>query len=245
MTTYRVTCTGLTALLMHSNNVTWEDQMAAWQKSNKQPKGATKKKATKAEKIAEPESDDEHAEEITPASKAGDDRTPAFRWIGSLWHDGAHIGITKDAITKALMRGGANVPYEKKLTYKSLSVSGMCVNEPNAPLLVRGKQIPMALIEPLKEEPLFANQVKAVRKMGFDLDVRRATVGMSQHVRVRPRFDVWSFEYTINVWNSVITEPKLKEIVAFAAEQGLGDWRPSAPKSPGPYGRYEAKLRKV
>lgn len=243
MSTYRIKCTGLTPLLMKSNNVDWEDEMSLWQANNKKPKGAAKK--TKPAKGAEVEEPEEESEEIVPASKAGDDRTPAFRWIGCLWNDDTHVGIAHDALTKALMRGGAGVELKGKTSFRSLAVSGMRVEEKCPTLIVRGKPLVMADIRSLMNQPLFPEHKKAVAGMGFSLDVRRATVGMSQHVRVRPRFDAWSFEYTIEVWSPLITDEKLKAIVGLATEQGLGDWRPSAPKSPGVYGRYEAKVKKV
>lgn len=63
--TYIVNCTGLTPLLMHSDDVEWSDSIKAWR-------------------------DD-------PANKrfkvAGDDRSPAWTWIGYLWHDGTVVGI--------------------------------------------------------------------------------------------------------------------------------------------------------
>ena len=53
-TRYSVTLVGETPLLMHQDNLAWEDAMMQWRKDP-----ANKK-----------------------VSVAGDDRSPAFRWIG-------------------------------------------------------------------------------------------------------------------------------------------------------------------
>lgn len=82
MRTYRVTITGTFPLLMHADNIEWADEMEAWKNDP-----ASKKK-----------------------SKAGDDRSPAHRWIGSVYHDGKVVGIPNDNLMRALMEGGAMVP---------------------------------------------------------------------------------------------------------------------------------------
>ena len=61
---YLVTLTGRTSLLLHHDNIAWSDQMELW-KDNPANKGK---------------------------SKAGDDRTPAFRWIGNIDHQRLVIG---------------------------------------------------------------------------------------------------------------------------------------------------------
>jgi len=65
-------------------------------------------------------------------------------------------------------------------------------------------------------------------------------------VRVRPRFDNWSCGGTVTVFDDMITTDVLKNILTFAGTYaGLGDWRPSSPKSPGPFGKFTAEVKQV
>src|SRR5688500_18972337 len=63
---------GVTPLLMHADNIEWADSMDEW---NREPGN----KAT---------------------SKAGDDRTPAWRWLGCLNHDSEIVTIPSEYIMR-------------------------------------------------------------------------------------------------------------------------------------------------
>ena len=78
-TRYSVTLVGETPLLMHQDNLAWEDVMAQWRKDP-----ANKK-----------------------ASVAGDDRSPAFRWIGNLYTDNGVVSIPSDNLMTLLREGGS------------------------------------------------------------------------------------------------------------------------------------------
>ena len=82
MRTYAVTLTGKTPLLMHHDNIEWADFMDEW-KSNPDNKAG---------------------------SKAGDDRSPAWRWLGAAYHDGKNFAMPQANIMRCLMEGGAMVP---------------------------------------------------------------------------------------------------------------------------------------
>ena len=73
MRTYVVTITGTQPLLMHHDDIDWADTMEQWKLDKDNKKN----------------------------SKAGDDRSPAFRWIGNLYRDenGAII-LPTDNITR-------------------------------------------------------------------------------------------------------------------------------------------------
>lgn len=217
--TYIVNCTGLTPLLMHSDDVEWSDSIKAWR-------------------------DD-------PANKrfkvAGDDRSPAWTWIGYLWHDGTVVGIPAEAIGKGVMKAGARVPVpggKNGRTFKEQTQSGMAIVSPLAPLVVRGKQIKIDDLRPYTTEMKFSEHVDAAKALGFGLSIKRAPVGQSKHVRVRPRFDDWAFSVAVEVWDEQITDDILTSIFSIAGGLGVGDWRPSAPKSPGPYGRYAVEVKR-
>lgn len=217
MRTYAITITGTNPLLMHWDNIDWADEMEAWKNnpSNKRE------------------------------SRAGDDRSPAFRWIGSLYQDGQHVGMPNDNLMRCLMEGGAMVPVpgaKGNKTFKSQSQSGMMINEAYWPLTVGGRRIPVEGIEALMECKAFADHRAAVRDMGFDLFVKRAKVGASKHIRVRPRFDRWQIAGTLTVRDEQITEAVLRDILLYAGRyKGLGDWRPGG-KTPGSFGMFTAEV---
>jgi hypothetical protein len=220
MKTYKITITGLSDLLFHADNIEWADQMQRWRED--------------------------------PANKAksvrGDDRSPACTWIGSLYHDGEHIAIPSDNLMRCFMEGGAQVlvPGGKNgKTFKAQTQSGMLVTDEYWPLLVKGKPIPVEHILDLTKEEDFAVHYDTARDAGFTLLVKRARIGAAKHVRVRPRFTAWSATGTLQVWDEQLKLPALVDIMRLAGtNKGLGDWRPSS-KTPGPFGRFEAKIVEV
>lgn len=218
--TYQVTLKGKTPLLMHWDNIEWADQMDEWKDSAENKKG----------------------------SKAGDDRSPAWRWLGCVYHDENQIVMPSDNISRCVMEGGAMVPVpggKNGKTFKSQSQSGMMTGEPSWPFLVGGKAIDVKPILALRKQNTFALHKKAVGELGFQLFVKRAKVGASKHVRVRPRFDEWSTTGTIVVWDDQITESVLAEILDYAGRyKGLGDWRPGG-RTPGPHGMFSATVKAI
>ena len=218
MRQYTVTLTGKTPLLMHYDNIEWADFMAEWKDQPENKK----------------------------LSKAGDDRTPAWRWLGSCYHDGHALCIPQDNIMRCMMEGGAMVPVpggKMGKTFKSQTQSGMMSIEPVWPLLIGGALVPWAEVEGLKDKQNFADHKKAVADLGFSLLIKRAKIGTSKHIRVRPQFAAgWSVTGTLAVWDEQIDEKSLRSILDFAGQyKGLGDWRPGG-KTPGPYGTFEAKI---
>lgn len=216
--TYEVTLKGKTPLLMHADNIEWADSMEAWKNSPANKKG----------------------------SKAGDDRSPAWRWLGSLYHDDKFIVMPSDNLSRCFMEGGAMVPVpggKNGKTFKSQSQSGMMTGEAVWPLMVNGKLVDAQTILDLKEENDFAAHKHVCEKHGFMLFVKRAKIGASKHIRVRPRFDNWACTGSIVVWDDQITEDVLRDILEYAGRyKGLGDWRPGG-KTPGPHGMFEATVK--
>lgn len=219
MKTYKVTLTGKTPLLMHHDNIEWADFMEGWKNDPANKKG----------------------------SKAGDDRSPAWRWLGCVYHDGNVLAIPQSNIMKSLMEGGAMVPVpggKNGKTFKSQTQSGMMSVEPFWRLLINGKLIPWPYIETLKNQSSFSDHKETARKLGFELLVKRAAVGASKHIRVRPQFAAgWQAVGSIAVWDEQIDDKSLASIFEYAGQyKGLCDWRPGAPKKPGPYGTFEAQI---
>lgn len=221
MDRYNVTIKGETPMLMHQDNLEWDGFMKRWG--------------------------------LDPANKklsvAGDDRSPGFRWIGYLYHYKDTVMISSDSLMTTLREGGVKCPTGKgKKTYKSQTQSGLLVDQENWPLYnpVTGDVYKVDGLEEMKKETDYIKHEDWAIEHKFELFAKRARVGMSKHVRVRPRFDLWAASGTITVLDESITQEVLGNILTFAgAYSGLGNWRPSAPHSPGPFGRFTAELSKL
>lgn len=215
---YLVTLAHKTPLVMHADNIDWADEMQRWRDDP-----ANKKR-----------------------SKAGDDRSPAFRWLGALYHDSAQVGLPNDNLMRAFMEGGTLVPVpggRGGKTFKAQTQSGMLVDGSHWPLLVRGEPLAVAPILALREESSFEAHQAATDRMGFTLLVKRARIGQTKHIRVRPMFEQWSARGIIHVWDDQITGEVLQEIVTQAGlYKGIGDWRPGG-KTPGPFGMFTATVQ--
>jgi hypothetical protein len=206
---------------MHSDNIEWADFMEDWKNDPANKKG----------------------------SKAGDDRSPAWRWLGSVYHDGKHLAIPQANIMRSLMEGGAMVPVpggKSGKTFKSQTQSGMMSVEPFWLLSIDGTLIEWADLEVLQAEENFKAHREAVRALGFDLMIKRAKIGASKHVRVRPEFAAgWQASGTLAVWDEQIVDVTLGQILEYSGQyKGLGDWRPGG-KTPGPYGMFEASIKRI
>jgi hypothetical protein len=214
--TYRITLTGKTPLLMHADNIEWADRMDKWKNDP----------ANRA------------------SSKAGDDRTPPFRWLGSLYHDEKRIVIPSDNIMRALMEGGAMVPAGSgKKTFKSQTQSGCAPGEMFWPFLVNKAEVPVEHLFERHEDRSFDEHQEMAAKHGFMLFLKRAKIGQSKHIRVRPRFDNWSTTGTIIVTDDQISSEVLKTIFTYAGQyKGLCDWRPGS-KTPGSWGMFTVELK--
>lgn len=216
----KITINPKTPILMHADNIDWADRMDAW-------RADADNKAM---------------------SKAGDDRTPPWRWIGCLNFDDFKTGVVtipSEYIMRTLMEGAAGVPTGKgQKTFKSQSQSGLICSDFHWPLLVNGKTIPMAEIQKLMPpgKVSFQQQKEAAEDLGFSLFVKRVKIGASKHIRVRPRFDNWSVTGEIIITDEQITKKILQSIFDQSGTyKGLGDWRPGC-KTPGPWGTFKAEV---
>jgi hypothetical protein len=175
MRKYQVTITGKTPLLMHWDNIEWSDKLEAWKNDPANRKD----------------------------SKAGDDRTPAWRWVGYAYHDGERLTIPSENIMRSIMEGGAMVPVpggRSGKTFKSQSQSGMMCLDHDWPLFVSGNEIPSESVHSLMSVSSFDEHKEAVKALGFDLHVKRAKIGMSKHIRVRPDFPAgWKLNGTLRI----------------------------------------------
>jgi len=216
ISTARFEAFGSAPLIAHADSIPWADEMESWVKTHK------------------------------GASKPGDDRTPPFRWIGCLCYEDAQTGqvcLSAEMLMKCLMMGAAEVTMKGAKTFKALSQSALVCRDYFIPLLVNGKPIQMAEVQAARTIDTFAGQMALAKDLGFELFTRRARVGENKHIRVRPKFNNWSFSTVLMIGDKRITLEVLQQICEIAGRlKGLGDWRPSAPKSPGPFGTFEAKV---
>jgi hypothetical protein len=212
MQTYKITITGETPLLMHHDNLKWAETMKLW--------------------------------EMDPANKPisvkGDDRSPAWRWIGNLYVENNKIVIPADNLMTVLREGGTRTPTgQGAKTFKAQTQSGLVVDQSSWPILIGGNTIAYDPVKALIQEADFALHELQAQDLGFNLFVKRAKIGQAKHVRVRPRFDSWSCSGSITVFDTMITRDILATILTYAGNYaGLGDWRPSSPRSPGPFGKF-------
>lgn len=216
MQRYEFKLIGASPLLVHADNVLAADELMKWRKE--------------------------------PGNKSisvpGDDRSPPWTWQTYLYSDGKHLSMLADAIMVALRFAGSKMTMKKQESFKSATQSGILIHQENLPIIGAKGMIPVGSVAKLKADS-FEDQLAAVEKLGFTLDIRRAVVGQSKHVRVRPRFNVWSLKGTLEVTEQAITEDVLEQLFDIAGTRsGIGDWRPSAKKS-GSYGRFSTELKAI
>jgi hypothetical protein len=222
MEQYQITLEGLTPLLMHNDNLGFNEKIKAWQK----------------------------APENKANSIAGDDRSPAWTWIGYLYHDGKNIGVSSDNIMTMLREGGAKVLTGKRTeTYKKQTQSGLMLDQQQFDIMVNGNTIAISDIKPLIGETDFNKHIETAEILDFELLVKRAKIGAAKHVRVRPMFRTWTLTGSLTVLDSELTgltEEILKTVLNQAgALCGLCDWRPSSPKASGTFGKFTPHVKRI
>lgn len=217
---FSVTITGTQPILLHADDIEWSDQMTAWKDDKSNKKG----------------------------SKAGDDRSPAWRWMGNLYHDGERIVLPMENIMRCLMEGGAMVPVpggKSGKTFKAQTQSGIQPLAPSWPLLVGGKEIKVGKLLNLVGNNDFEAHKSAALEHGFELFIKRAKIGASKHVRVRPEFRTWELTGELAISDEQISQGILEDILEMSGRyKGLGDWRPSS-KTPGFRGMFTARVERA
>ena len=225
MKNFLFTMTGLSPLLHHWDNIEWSSTLKTWRE----------------------------VPEHKPLNVPGDDRSPAFSWLGSLYNNGKVATIPSDNLMRCLMEGGAGVLVPKGKngkTFKAQTQSGMLVVDEYWPLLQGappgGQPVNVEPLLALANELDFDVHVATAKKLNINLWAKRAKIGAAKHVRVRPRFERWGAKGIVQVWDEQLTLAALRDIWRVCgANKGIGDWRPSSPKSPGPFGRFEGTVDEV
>lgn len=214
---YEFRLEGVTPLLIHSDDVEAADRLQEWRRAPKNK----------------------------DLSKPGDDRSPAWTWQTYLYTDGKHLTVPADNLMVALRQAGATKIIKGNKTYKEVTQAGMVVSTEHLPILVGGKPIDAVAVSEI--EGTFREHKVGAEKFGFRLFVKRAKVGQAKHVRVRPRFDEWVLTGSLEVIaEEELTPEVLLELFEIAGKRkGICDWRPSSPRSPGPFGKFKVELKRA
>ena len=219
-----VTLKGETPLLMHKDNIEGADELARWTK----------------------------APENKGKSKAGDDRTPAWTWVNYCYHDGKNLVVDADNLMSMLRDAGAKMKHPvSRGSLKTQAQSLLVVQGLGWEFRNNGKLIPWPEIEELKSELDFDKHLEAVKKMGFSLSLKRASIksgfDSKKHIRVRPMFEQWETKGKILVMDSeLFTDEVIQELFNTAGIfVGLCDWRPGSKSSPGHFGCFTASFKEV
>ena len=212
----RFTLTGITPLLMHADDVDAATMLSAWRKN--------------------------------PAHKnlsvPGDDRSPPWSWQTYLYRDDdGNIAMPTDNIMVCLRQAGAKMILKRQTTFKAITQSGLLITEATVPFTNGGKTINVAEFVENRDES-FADQSKRAINAGFQLFPKRASIGTSKNVRVRPKFNSWSVTGTIRMLAPEITLETLTMLFDLAGSIGLCDWRPGC-KTPGRFGMFESSVKKA
>lgn len=227
---YHVVLTSKSPLLMHNDNIEFTEAVNKWRKDPQNKR----------------------------ISVAGDDRSPAWTWVGYCYTNGlkgseGRLVIPSDNIMTCLREAGAKMPTGKgKQTFKSITQCGFQLTDVGFKLYNNGEEVATDWINELVGDNEFEHHKEAVEAHGFDLNIKRAKIGSgaraTKHVRVRPQFTNWSAEGDIQVIDPEVTGlthevcQRLFEIAGSII--GLGDWRPSC-ASAGVFGRFGANVSLV
>jgi hypothetical protein len=219
MPNYTATFTGETALIMHADDVERADDLMAWRKDPQNKKDST----------------------------AGDDRSPAWTWFTYLYYSGGKVAMPQENIMASIRYGGSKLIMKKQETYAKVTQSGIMVDMDYCEFIGPKGAISIDKMQGWVFDPnvKFSDHKKKAAELGIDLLVKRATVGTSKHVRVRPKFDGWRVTVPLIVSDPALNIDVLTQILNIAGQYaGIGDWRPSSKKA-GPYGRFSVKLAKA
>ena len=184
------------------------------------------------------------------AQDKGDDRCPAWTWVGRLYHDGESVAFPSDNLMAALRKAGASVKLGRS-SAKSISQSAVYIEAEYLTFTHggRGDPTPIRPFRGLEGELDFTEHLKLAEKNGFELFMKRVkpagrTAG--RHIRIRPRFSDWRVRGELEVTDPRAMTAELLSTLFHVAGRtvGLGDWRPGAP-TPGRYGMFDATVRKA
>lgn len=224
VSTFKVEIIGKMPLLMHMDSIEGRDELEGW-------RGRPENKKL---------------------SKPGDDRTPPWTWRTYMYHDQTSVTLAFNNLQRAMSQGATNVKQGKGAkSWKADSIGEVlfdkehlpleCRCDPNKPL----RSVAWEDVLHVAELKMYADQVKGAEKLGFRLFAKPVTVNKNKHIRVRPRFDEWKVTTVLTVGDDRITTEVLKQWFFYAGKAGVGDGRPSSPRTPYPYGTFDTKVTEI
>lgn len=213
---------GITPLLLDVDDVEWADTVKAWQKN----------KDNKAKSVA------------------GDDRSPAWKWLGALPRDGTSVAIGSETLFSCFRLAGQKIPTGKgTASFKSSVAAFLDFDSEHYPLRYGSPERTLACadVAEMMGNESFPEHQRFAAQNGFRLFVKRARPQSkgSKHVRVRPAFDTWSIAGTVTVFDDVLSENFASVCETAGKRVGLGNWRPGLPVAPGNYGKFRVELKAV
>lgn len=226
MKRYEVTLTGARAsMIMHWDSVRNADLVKRWREDHKRDKAVLK----------------------------GDDRYPSWTWKTYLYigETDRVVCIPTPNIQSCLMKGGVEFDLKgsKRKSLKAATQSMLRFEEPELPLHLshpKGKVVTYEDIQSIDDGMSFEEQSAAAADLGIILDVRRVPVGQSKHIRTRPKFSAgwWVKGTLVNLYPDKIPDEQIVQLFDYCGKfVGLGDWRPSSPKTPGPHGQFDSSIK--
>lgn len=232
-TLVQFTIKGTMPLLLHADNVEWSDELSA------------ERSRTQSQR-----------EKDGHTVRRGDDRDPAWTWMGYMYKslDEKVFTVPNQNLSAAIIIAATRTQKKPRGSYKADAASQIAFDSIDLEFFCDGKQIEVKDIQNLRNEPNFEKHREAAKDLGFKLDMRRAKVGASKHVRVRPRFEKWSISGVIRLHPGPIRAikgamdrsdaPTLEDLLNYAGNVGLGDWRPGSPH-PGAFGMFKVDEYKI
>lgn len=186
-----------------------------------------------------------------------DDRDTPDSWKRLLYADDTSVVMPSRVLMASLINAGRHLEYSgSNVKYISYAEPVRSSVTPKSNFfdfyIVNDKsdvdtRVKIDLHDIMRIEGPFEQQAKEVEKLGFNLYVKNVRVKGKSILRVRPKFDSWLVSGQLDVDDKVISENLLTKLFTISGQHvGLGDWRPSSPKKPGPFGKFELlKLLKV
>lgn len=184
-------------------------------------------------------------QKINKDTPKGDDRHPAWKYIGSFYHNNKILGLDSMTLAANLSEAAKGITMQGKKTYKEPAQTAVEYDSTFVAVKINGREVPVKSFAKLMDdnEQDIQKHIDNAESLGLSLDIRRVKVGQAKHVRVRPRLpEGWTAEFKITVDDDIISKETLEQIYHLAGtKKGLGDWRPGAPK-PGTFGRFSTTL---
>lgn len=199
-------------------------------------------------------SDSENSNHMSPKEKslmASDDRFPPWTWQIHVHRYDNRVAMPIDHVMACLRKAESKIvkstdkrgKASKSEFLSAIRIHGMEVDDRPSEYLrftVGKRDIAFDKIDAVRNKP-FTEQQEAIRKLGFNLDVKHTTVGRPEHVRVRPMFTNWAVNGAVEIMApEQVSLESIQELFNMAGRHvGLCDWYSCTSKSYGKYGKFE------